>query len=245
MIEKRFSQLLAAIACVAALTLATPVTEASFIELDQNGSGDPVILADLLSGQVEGIIVGDKSFSEFFYSTLPGDDMPAPEDINVFGFTDLDGNYGIRFHGAFRDRPGGGVSDALLEFTVEVTPEAQEQGYRISDAHLFAGGVGIGDDSEFTIDESFLQNNATLNAFATTLGGGPLETKLSDWVYFDELYTSLRVTKDILADAGDTNQSARATSIAQTFSQVQIPEPATLSLLALAVLGIAAGRREI
>ncbi len=243
MIEKRFSQLLAAIACFAALTYLTQVTQAAFIELDPGSSGDPVILADLLNGQVEGVIVGDKSFSEFFYSTLPGDDMPAPEDINVFGFTDLDGNYGVRFHGAFRDRPGGGVSDALLEFTVEVTPEAQAQGYRISDAHLFVGGVGLGEDSEFFVDESFLQNNDTLNAFATTLGG-PLETQLSDWVYFDELYTSLRVTKDILADAGDTNQSARATSIAQTFSQVQIPEPATLSLIALAVLGIAAGRRE-
>lgn len=248
MCHQRFSQLLAVAVCVTALACTTQTSHASFISLDPNGSGSPVILADLLSGQVMGVTVGDKSFSEFFYSTLPGDDMPAPEDINVFGFQDDDGNYGVSFHGAFIDLPGNGPSDALLRFTVEVTPEAQAQGFRISDAHLFAGGVGVGENSVFTIDETFQQNDATLNAFATTLGG-PLETQLSDWVFFDEdpineVYTRLRVTKDIFALAGDTNQPARTTVIDQSFSQVQIPEPTTLGLLGLALLGVALGRRE-
>ena len=248
MCHQRFSQLIAVATCVAVFTCLTGTTNATYIELEPNGSGDSVILADLLSGQVTGVVVGDKKFSEFFYSTLPGDDMPDAADVNVFGFEDNDGNFGVSFHGAFIDLPGGGPSDALLRFTVEVTEEAQARGYRISDAHLFAGGVGVGEDSVFTIDETFQENDATMNVFATTLGG-PLETKLSDWVFFEEthneVYTKLRVTKDIFALASDdSNLPARSTVIDQSFSQVIIPEPATLTLLAVAAIGIALGRRE-
>ena len=248
MCHQRFSQLFAVAACVAAITCLSGQAHATYIELEPNDSSESVILADLLSGQVTGVVVGDKKFSEFFYSTLPGDDMPDAADVNVFGFQDTDGNYGVSFHGTFIDLPGGGPSDALLRFTVEVTEEAIARGYRISDAHLFAGGVGVGDESVFTIDETFQENDATLNVFKTTLGG-PTETKLSDWVFFDEayneVYTSLRVTKDIFALASDdTNLPVRATVIDQSFSQVIIPEPATLTLLVMSALGIALGRRD-
>ena len=241
MCHKPFSQLITA--CVVAIAMGIATSQAAFIELNPNGSGDPVILADLISGQVEGLTVGDKTFSEFFYSTLPNDDMPDAEDINVFGFQDASGNYGVSFHGAFLDLPGGGVSDALLRFTVEVSEEAAARGFRISDAHLFAGGLGLGDDSFFSIDESFQENNATLSAFGTTLNG-PQETQLSDWVFFDETYTKLHVTKDILAIAGDTNVPARTTVIDQSFSQTQIPEPATIGLVALGLIGMILGKRE-
>ncbi|NOY30167.1 MAG: PEP-CTERM sorting domain-containing protein [Planctomycetes bacterium] len=219
--------------------------EAAHVILDPSGA-DSVLLSDLLNGDVVGVVVGDKIFDDFSYSTLPGDDMPDPANINVLGFQDLDGNWGISFHGAFIDLPGNGPSDALLRFTVGVTQEAIDQGWRISDAHLFAGGVGLGEDSFLSIDESFQENNETLNVFATTLGG-PLEQELSDGVDFDELYTSLRVTKDIFALAGDTNQIVRTTAIDQSFSQVQIgiPEPTTFGLMlaGLAVAGVLRRRR--
>lgn len=234
---------LASFACAAVIALSGSLAQASLIELTPNDSSESVTLADLISGEVMGVSVGDKNFTEFFYSTLPGDDMPKPEDINVFGFQDGDGNYGVSFHGAFIDLPENGPSDALLRFTVEVSPEAIRKGYRISDAHLFAAGIGIGDDSVFTIDESFEQSNQTMNVFATSLNG-PTETKLSDWVFFDQLYTKLRVTKDIFALAGDTNLPARTTAIDQSFSQVQIPEPTTLGLLAIGLMGVALGRKS-
>jgi len=241
--HKPYCQLFAACFVVFALGLST--IQASFIELEPNGSGGGVVLADLLNGNVEGISVGDKTFSEFFYSTLPDDDMPAAEDINVFGFLDVDGNYGISFQGAFIDLPGGGSSDALLRFTVDVSPEAAEEGFRISGANLFIGGFGVGEDSVFAVDESFQQNNASLNAYTTTLGDSQ-DTQASDWVFFEENYTSLRVTKDIFALASnDSNLPARATVIDQSFSQVLIPEPATISLVVLALLGgLAVGKRD-
>jgi len=211
--------------------------------LDPNNSNDFVLLSELIDGDVGGLIVGDKIFDDFFYSTLPGDDMPSPDSISVFGFQDTDGNWGLSFHGAFIDLPGDGPSDALLRFTVGVTQEALDQGWRISDAHLFAGGTGLGGDSFFAIDETFEENNESLNVFATTLDGS-LEQQLSDGVDFDELYTSLRVTKDIFALAGDTNQPVRTTVIDQSFSQIQIPEPAAWSLIVLMGVGMAGVRNR-
>lgn len=243
MFQKQLSQSM--IVCLTvALCLGVTTAHAAFISLNPNDSNDFVTLGDLVSGQVEGVTVGDKTFSEFFYASLPGDDMPAAEDINVFGFMDEDGNFGVSFHGAFLDLPGGGSSDALLRFTVEVSEEAAARGYRISDAHLYLGGVGVDDNSVFTVDESFQRDDATLNTYATTLGGA-LESKLSDWEYFDRTYTRMRVTKDIFALAGEgSNLPARATVIDQSFSQTIIPEPATLSLVGFALLGIAGTRRN-
>lgn len=215
--------------------LGSEATATQLQGLDPN-SNDSVILADLLSGAVDGISVGDKIFTEFFYSTV-GDDMPDPADINVFGFTDLDGNYGLSFHGSFIDMPGGGPSDALLRFSVEVSPIAQRQGWVISDAHLFAGGIGVGDDSVFIVDESFQENDETMSVYASTLGPGGQQ--LSDSVYFDDTYTKLRVTKDIFAFAGaDAFLPARATMIDQSFSQTRIPEPASLALMAISMTGL-------
>jgi len=244
MFYRSFSRMsLLALACGMFLSLHAKAEHIT--TLDPNNSNDFVLLSELIDGDVAGLIVGDKIFDDFFYSTLPGDDMPSPDRINVFGFQDTNGNWGLSFHGAFIDLPGNGPSDALLRFTVGVTQEAFEQGWRISDAHLFAGGVGLGEDSFFAIDETFEEESSnSLNVFATTLNG-PLEQELSDWVDFDELYGSLRVTKDIFALAGDTNQPVRSTAIDQSFSQIQIPEPASLGLMVLVGMGlIGAGSRS-
>ena len=152
------------------------------------------------------------------------------------------GNYGVSFHGAFHRLAWRRCFGCSLTFHRQVTEEAAEQGFRISDAHLFAGGIGVGENSVLTIDESFQQNNDIMNVYATTLGG-PLDTKLSDSVDFENLYTRLRVTKDIFALAGEgSNLPARTTVIDQSFSQEIIPEPATLGLAGLAVIGMALGK---
>jgi hypothetical protein len=68
--------------------------------------------------------------------------------------------------------------------------------------------------------------------------------KLSDEVYFDDLYTSLRVTKDILAYSGGGRTPARTSVIDQSFSQTIVPEPATLVVFAMFGLGLASARRR-
>lgn len=222
----------------AALINLTPLTGAT------NSVGS-VNLNDLITGQTMGIVVGDKVFSGFSYSALG--DMPLATDVSVLGFTDPSGNWGISFHGSFKDLPGGGDSDALIRFMVEVDPVALRQGWRITDAHLFLGGVGVGDESYFTVDESFALSgiNDTLNVYQSTLGPGTT-VQLSDSAFFDPGLNKLFVTKDVNAfAAANSGLPARATVIDQSFSQEQIPEPATLVLGGLSALAMTVvGRRR-
>jgi hypothetical protein len=131
----------------------------------------------------------------------------------------------------------------MLRFVVNVDPVALRQGFRISDAHLFLNGVGVGPNSLFAVDESFSpDSNNTLHAFMSTINGGG--TQLSDSTVFNPTLGTLHVTKDILAiAAAEGALPARATVIDQSFSQV-IPEPASLALTMLGLIGLAAYRRN-
>jgi hypothetical protein len=234
----------AAVACA----MAAPVS-AALVNLTPQGSAvnsnTGVSLNNLLTGQDMGIVVGDKIFTGFSYSALG--DMPAATDVQVLGFRDPQGNWGISFHGSFRDLPGGTDSDALIRFMVEVDPAFFNQGWRITDAHLFLGGVGVGDESYFIVDESFSLSgiNDTLNVYQSTLGPGTT-AQLSDSVFFDPGLQKLFVTKDINAfAANNSGLPARATVIDQSFSQTLIPEPATLGLGCMSMLAmILVGRRR-
>jgi hypothetical protein len=121
---------------------------------------------------------------------------------------------------------------------VEVDPAFLANGWRITDAHLFLGGVGVGDESFFLVDESFALSgiNDTLNVFQSTLGPGTT-AQLSDSAFFDPGLNKLFVTKDINAFAAASSPvPARATVIDQSFSQEQIPEPATMALAGISAL---------
>jgi hypothetical protein len=231
---------LAAVACLAA----TPAS-AALVNLTPpagaTNSQTSVTLASLQTGQDMGIVVGDKIFTGFSYSRVG--DMPEATDVNVLGFRDSDGNWGVSFQGAFVDLPGGSSSDAVIRFMVEVDNTQNTIPQVINDAHLFLGGVGVGDESFFSVDESFLGRNETLSTFVTTLGPNPQQQQLSDETDFTPTATKLTVTKDIFALAAATsNQPARGTVIDQSFSQ--IPEPMTVALAGMTGLGLIAVRRR-
>jgi hypothetical protein len=109
---------------------------------------------------------------------------------------------------------------------------------------LAIGGANTGGpNSAFIVDET-LSNGQLLEAYVTTIGG-PQQNKLTDDKVFTGV-TKLNVTKDILAIAAAGNPlPARATVIDQSFSQTQIPEPATVALFglsSLALVGVARRR---
>ena len=82
-----------------------------------------------------------------------------------------------------------------------------------------------------------------MSVFQSTLGPGTT-SKLSDQVFFNPGLQKLFVTKDINAFAADNSPlPARATVIDQSFSQTQIPEPATMALAGLSVLAVVATSR--
>ena len=203
-------------------------------------SNDFVVLADLLTGPNTNVTVGDKVFSVFSYSSTG--DMPAATDINVFGFQDPDDNFGLTLQGAFLDNPGDVTgSTATLNFDVTISDEGQQLGRVISDAHLFMGGSGVPEDSEFRVDESFQNASETLRVQSINVGG-LLGHNFSDWVDFSETATSRQVTALISAlTAEEANLPARASAIDLSFSQV-VPEPSTALLLMCAGVAFGAGR---
>jgi hypothetical protein len=235
-------------ALVATVCLAVSPASAAFVNLTPAGgngsiSATSALLSDLVGDPTGGLIVGDKVFTGFGYSKIG--DMPESSAINVLGIKDVQGNWGITFHGAFLDLPGGGSSDALIRYAVEVDLLNSQLGVRITDAHLNIGGVGAGDEGFFSVDESFTGRNETMSVFFSTLGPTtpPADAQLSDFTLITPPAQKLFVTKDILAiAAANSTQPTRATAIDQSFSQ--IPEPAAIVMLGLSGLALVSVSRR-
>jgi hypothetical protein len=247
-LENRRFWIAVGIAAILTGTSATTPTRAAPINLTPttgSTSSTSVLLSDLIPGgqfATDGILVGDKTMNGFTYSKLPGDDMPTPDQVNVFGLKDSSGNWGVSFHGIFQDKPGGSDSDAAIRFVVGITQQALQAGFRISDAHLsINGGVGPTNSGIF-VDETFGQNiNQSLHAFISTFPNGT--TQLNDFTTFSTPLTTLEVKKDIFATAGATSgQPARVSIIDQSFSQ--IPEPAAVLLSLLGSIALLVCRRN-
>lgn len=212
-------------------------TSQTLSALLQSGDSDP------------GIQVGDKLFHNFAYNFTG--DMPTAGLVNVIPITDVFGNFGLRFHGAFQDKAGGGASDALITYTVDVLDPSMQ----ISAAHI-AGDTRVFGTGSATVTETWLPDagDAAIGIFDIRPG----TTSLLDSIDFSPVtFGSLRVQKDILIDAGPSTigdepnySTANVTFIDQTYSQVEgegggaeTPEPASLGMLAVGSAALLMRRR--
>lgn len=178
------------------------------------------------------ITSGDKLFSDFSYAATG--DMPFDENVNVIPFQDADGNYGIRFQGAFLDSPdpNNQGSDALITYKVAVTDPSQ----KISSAHVAANIVAKGTGTG-TVTETFFPE---LTGVGDYLRIPSDDEQLVNWIHFDPPRTWLPVQKNILLRAVESQVDI--SFIDQTFGQV--PEPAAVTWLAAGLLATAARRRR-
>ena len=197
--------------------------------------GSPVALSTLLSsGNTNpSILVGDKLFDTFAFAATGN--MPGAVNVNVIPIQDGDGNYGIRFQGAFIDLPGDGGSDALITYRVAVT---RPEPWRITDAHLVGNPALLGGTGSASITETFLPDSP-LSMTIFNNGGG--NEKLMDAVDFPlPGFRELHVQKDILLFAGTA--PVTVSFVDQTFSQV--PEASAALLTMIACVGFTAKRRR-
>jgi hypothetical protein len=205
-------------------------------------SASSVKLSDLVSGQVMGLQVGDKVFTNFTYT--PTGDMPAAQDVNVLGFEDPQGNWGISLHGTFVDLPGGAAtSQATLQYQAQVDAANTQLGRRITDLHLFLGGVGADAGSNVEVNETSTDVPALLlHAYLNTSGQG--SQQLSEAAILTSPLQTIHIRKIIsAAAAANAILPARATAIDQSFSQNPVPEPASLVLAMMGVITFVACRR--
>jgi hypothetical protein len=216
-------------ALIAMCCLITTQSDAATITL-----GSPVALSTLLSsGDTNpSLLVGDKLFDTFAFAATG--DMPGAVNVNVIPIQDGDGNYGIRFQGAFIDLPGDGGSDALITYRVAVT---RPEPWRITDAHLVGNPNLLGTTGSASVTETFLPDSL-LSMEIHDNGGAVKSMDAVDFPFPG--FRELHVQKDILLFGGDA--PATISFVDQTFSQV--PEASAALLTMIACVGFTAKRRR-
>jgi hypothetical protein len=199
----------------------------------------PVLLSTLVNNVEASYTVGDKKFTGFSY--LATGDMPGPGGVNVAGYIDDDGNYGIQFQGAFVDLPSSqGGSDAKIEYMVEATDPHK----LISDAHLSGNPTLLGTQGSISVTETFIPLGANGEYTMKIFDDESVGQKLVDWTYFTPPVRKLNVQKDILVIATPNSQTVTMSFVNQTFSQTPEATSLTLALVSLVSLGAYRRRRS-
>jgi hypothetical protein len=191
----------------------------------------------------EGIEVGDKLFTSFFVDPTATDGAVAPglSAIKVRG-VDVNGDYGLIFSGLWQALSGQ-LADTAITFKV-TAPE----GYLIKDNGLKLLAYGAAKGGSISITENVYPGDPSTSLSIAdkfvyyTRNNGTSYGILEDHKDFTPL-REIWIVKDVGVTGGiNEGGFAQLSQFQQTFSQ--IPEPATLALLALGGLSLLRRRRQ-
>jgi hypothetical protein len=182
--------------------------------------------------------IGDKIFSDFFYSTSPNGTQPDAAAVTVTPITTAY-NPGVVFQA-----PWSAVFGQSFDFSITFNVTVVPGGNLIEDASLGIGGLlALGTGTSVAIIE-----NICTGATATGCVGGtpytlfdvttPTSSSFGDHVTFAPV-TKLRVEKDLRLTSGPTG-FAELSILTQQFSSTNpAPEPASQALIGLGLLAVA------
>lgn len=236
----RFTKQSAFLMTAGATILAAQAAQASWTL----GNGDTLSFSALFAeGSDRTVYIDDKKFVFESFSSAHFD----LDDITLIGFISLNGNghgfrnVGFDLSGGWGDtRPGDlEISEANLQYTVEVNDDAYAWGLRLCDMRATFNGDVSGIGSYARVDETVIDldaNNYLGQLSIYDFFGPPRETQRVDYIDFCEQnpegFRAFEVNKDFKFYAQEENHFSSASFIRQEFSQ--IPAPGALALLGLA-----------
>jgi hypothetical protein len=212
-------------------------------------TGDPVSLASLIGQE---LIVGDKVFAGFdlFGITSEGGALgPDPSLVFIQGVRDIiSGDYGLRMLMAWNAGSGQFIN-ANISFTVAILEDPEWAEWYLKDVKMVltgasATGNGVVNASETVWDGPVGAGEllAALSCSSQEGDGGAYLAAAYDWVEAGkDPAKKIWVRKDI-SITGGVEGAAHLSEVFQFYSQ--IPEPATLTLLAGGACLVGLSRRK-
>jgi len=195
-------------------------------------------IADINATQCKCVQFGDKIFNGFSTGGSINENL-----VNVTG-SQVGDTVFINFGGPFSTA---GTVDFQLFYHVTALAgliQSIDQSFNLTSQGT-GGSVGIGETVYSDAGRNFIVANSSIGFFLVgDLNDPPGEPAQGDQLVINPALNQVWVSKDIFLHANDGGLVG-ATIITQSFHQTAVPEPMTLSLMGVGLLGLGLLRRRI